>query len=67
VCLYLPEISHGGGQRALSGDVSRVPGIVVHLRGEERKEKRGRGDDEEVNNTNQRPQKGKALEIKVKF
>lgn len=34
--LYLPEVRHSGGKRALRGDVGRVPGVVVHL--EERKE-----------------------------
>lgn len=37
---YLPEISHRGGQRALSGDVGWVPRIVIHLRGEQRKDLR---------------------------
>ena len=33
VCgFYLPEVCHGGGQGALSGDVGGVPGIVIHLR-----------------------------------
>lgn len=31
VCVYLPEVSHGGGQRALGGDKSRVSGIMIHL------------------------------------
>lgn len=36
VCVYLPEISHSGGQGTLSGNVGWVPGIVIHLWGEEK-------------------------------
>lgn len=36
VCVYLPEISHSGGQGTLSGKVGWVPGIVIHLWGEEK-------------------------------
>ena len=36
VCgFYLPEVCHGGGQGALGGDVGGVPGIMIHLMGEE--------------------------------
>lgn len=28
---YLPEVCHGGGKRALRGDVSRVARVMVHL------------------------------------
>lgn len=28
---YLPEVCHGGGERALRGDVSRVARVMVHL------------------------------------
>lgn len=30
---YLPEVCHGGGKRALRGDVSRVARVMVHLGG----------------------------------
>ncbi len=30
--VYLPEVSHGGGQRALSGDVCRITRVMIHLR-----------------------------------
>lgn len=30
--VYLPEVSHGGGQRALSGDVRGVTRVMIHLR-----------------------------------
>ena len=29
---HLPEVSHCVGQRALGGDVGRVPGVVVRLK-----------------------------------
>lgn len=37
--IHLPEVGHGRGQRSLGGDVRGLPGIVVHLRRQDRRRK----------------------------
>lgn len=37
--IHLPEVGHGCGQRSLGGDVRGLPGVVVHLRRQDRRRK----------------------------